>query len=116
MKSEKFENGTVETWTTQEVSDAFASNEIVLIDVRTPQEFTFERIGGALLARGICPASRKSGSCCTAARACAPARSLQCVWMREWSGLPIWRAVWVRGKRPVLNILALIWQPARPRI
>tara|TARA_R110002049_G_scaffold22461_1_gene80542 strand:+ start:1896 stop:2279 length:384 start_codon:yes stop_codon:yes gene_type:complete len=50
MKSEKFENGTVETWTTQEVSDAFASNEIVLIDVRTPQEFTFERISGALLA------------------------------------------------------------------
>jgi Rhodanese-related sulfurtransferase len=32
------------------VAEAFANNEIVLIDVRTPQEFALERINGALLA------------------------------------------------------------------
>lgn len=50
MKSENTDNGRLEHWTPQEVAEAFAKNEIVLIDVRTPQEFTFERIGGALLA------------------------------------------------------------------
>ncbi|WP_324753426.1 rhodanese-like domain-containing protein [Roseovarius sp. Pro17] len=47
MKSEQTENGTVDLWTAKEVSEA--RGDIVLIDVRTPQEHGFERIGGALL-------------------------------------------------------------------
>ncbi|WP_422370461.1 rhodanese-like domain-containing protein [Hoeflea sp.] len=50
MKTESTENGTLEHWTPQEVAEAFARNKIVLIDVRTPQEYSFERIDGALLA------------------------------------------------------------------
>ena len=50
METETTAGGTLETWTAQEVADAHARNEIVLIDVRTPQEFSFERINGALLA------------------------------------------------------------------
>ncbi|MFP7572066.1 rhodanese-like domain-containing protein [Marivita sp. S2033] len=50
MESEKTENGVLEHWTPEEVSKAFDNDEIILIDVRTPQEFSFERIGGALLA------------------------------------------------------------------
>ncbi|TMM52319.1 rhodanese-like domain-containing protein [Sulfitobacter sabulilitoris] len=50
MKSETLENGTLDNMTPQEVSAAMARNEIVLIDVRTPQEFALERIRGALLA------------------------------------------------------------------
>jgi len=50
MKTDITEHGTLETWTPQEVQDAFERNEIVLIDVRTPQEYGFERIEGALLA------------------------------------------------------------------
>jgi len=50
MKTEPLANGTLETWTAQEAADAFARDEIVLIDVRTPQEYSFERIEGALLA------------------------------------------------------------------
>lgn len=48
MKTEDCPEGTLETWTPEEVSRAFASGEIVLIDVRTPQEFLFERIPGAM--------------------------------------------------------------------
>lgn len=47
MKTEQTENGTVELWTAAEVAEA--RGKIVLIDVRTPQEHTLERIGGALL-------------------------------------------------------------------
>lgn len=50
MKTEPLADGTLETWTAQEAADAFARDEIVLIDVRTPQEYSFERIEGALLA------------------------------------------------------------------
>ena len=50
MKAEKVEHGVLEHWTPQDVKEAFDRNEIVLIDVRTPQEFNFERIDGALLA------------------------------------------------------------------
>lgn len=42
--------GALEDWTAEAVRDALARGEIVLIDVRTPQEFAFERIAGALLA------------------------------------------------------------------
>ena len=50
MKTENTANGTLESWTAQEAADAFARDAIVLIDVRTPQEYSFERIEGALLA------------------------------------------------------------------
>ena len=50
MKTENTANGILESWTAQEAADAFARDEIVLIDVRTPQEYSFERIEGALLA------------------------------------------------------------------
>ena len=50
MKTEDTETGTLEHWTPQEVADAFAEDRIILIDVRTPQEFALERIPGALLA------------------------------------------------------------------
>ncbi|WP_377172808.1 rhodanese-like domain-containing protein [Roseovarius aquimarinus] len=47
MKTEETEHGPVELWTPAEVARAHA--EIVLIDVRSPQEFALERIEGALL-------------------------------------------------------------------
>lgn len=50
MDIEETENGTLEHWTPAEVADAFSQDKIVLIDVRTPQEFALERINGALLA------------------------------------------------------------------
>lgn len=40
---------TIESWTVDQVADALAANEIVLIDVRTPQEYMFEHIEGAFL-------------------------------------------------------------------
>ena len=49
MKSEQVGDSTLETWTVDEVAEAFDKNEIVLIDVRTPQEYMFEHIEGALL-------------------------------------------------------------------
>lgn len=49
MKSERLENGTIETWTPKEVYDALEAGEIVLIDVRTPAEYAFEHIEGSLL-------------------------------------------------------------------
>lgn len=50
METETTPNGTLEHWTPAEVMKAFAHDEIILIDVRTPQEYSFERIAGALLA------------------------------------------------------------------
>ncbi|CTQ32190.1 rhodanese-like domain-containing protein [Jannaschia rubra] len=49
MNRDQTEDGTIVTMTPQEVSDAIDRREIVLIDVRTPQEFSFERIPAALL-------------------------------------------------------------------
>lgn len=40
----------IEDWSPVKVKDALDRGEIVLVDVRTPQEFSFERIEGALLA------------------------------------------------------------------
>lgn len=48
MEEEKTEHGILETWTPEEVRNAFQRGEIVLIDVRTPQEFLNERIPGAM--------------------------------------------------------------------
>ena len=49
MKSETVDGATLETWTPAEVAAALRAGEIVLIDVRTPQEFMFEHVEGALL-------------------------------------------------------------------
>ncbi|MBU2959621.1 rhodanese-like domain-containing protein [Citreicella sp. C3M06] len=49
MKTEEIGQSILETWTVDEVAEAFSKNEIVLIDVRTPQEYMFEHIEGALL-------------------------------------------------------------------
>src|SRR6056297_1072662 len=49
MQSETIGDATFETWTVEEAAEAWAKNEIVLIDVRTPQEYMFEHIEGALL-------------------------------------------------------------------
>ncbi len=49
MKTEQVGDGIFETWTVDEVDEAFRKNEIVLIDVRTPQEYMFEHVEGALL-------------------------------------------------------------------
>lgn len=50
METETTQNGILENWSPEEVQKAFSANEIILIDVRTPQEFALERIDGALLA------------------------------------------------------------------
>ncbi len=49
MKSETYEGVTLESWTPDEVQTALGKGEIVLIDVRTPQEYMFEHIEGSLL-------------------------------------------------------------------
>ncbi|MGR3495442.1 rhodanese-like domain-containing protein [Citreimonas sp.] len=49
MKTETVGDATFETWAPDEVQAALDKHEIVLIDVRTPQEFMFEHIEGALL-------------------------------------------------------------------
>jgi rhodanese-related sulfurtransferase len=50
MRSEEVGNGILEHWSPDEVRDAYERNDIVLIDVRTPQEYMVEKIDGALLA------------------------------------------------------------------
>ncbi len=49
MDVERTEAGDIQSWTPDEVAGAFFRGEIVLIDVRTPQEYVFEHIAGALL-------------------------------------------------------------------
>ena len=49
MQTETIQLATLETWTVQEVAAAWADNQIVLIDVRTVQEYSFEHVEGALL-------------------------------------------------------------------
>lgn len=49
MKTETVGDAVLETWTAQELAEAFDRNEVVVIDVRTPQEYMFEHIEGALL-------------------------------------------------------------------
>ena len=49
MKSETTEDGVLETWTPQEVRQGLEAGEICLIDVRTPQEYMFEHVEGAML-------------------------------------------------------------------
>ncbi|MBU3260156.1 rhodanese-like domain-containing protein [Roseovarius sp. PS-C2] len=49
MKTETIGAAEFQTWTVEDVAAACEKNEIVLIDVRTPQEYMFEHIEGALL-------------------------------------------------------------------
>ncbi|WP_026318910.1 rhodanese-like domain-containing protein [Amorphus coralli] len=48
-KTETIGEATLEILTPEEVAERFDRNEIVLVDVRTPAEFAFEHIKGALL-------------------------------------------------------------------
>jgi rhodanese-related sulfurtransferase len=50
MKSGETDKGRLEHWTPQELAEAFARNEVAIIDMRTLQEYSFEHIHGALLA------------------------------------------------------------------
>jgi rhodanese-related sulfurtransferase len=49
MKSETVGDAVLETWTAAELAEAFNRNAVVVVDVRTPQEYMFEHIEGALL-------------------------------------------------------------------
>ncbi|MEO3414343.1 rhodanese-like domain-containing protein [Roseovarius sp. CAU 1744] len=49
MQQENIGGSVLETWEVDEVAQAWAANQIVLIDVRTVQEYALESIEGALL-------------------------------------------------------------------
>lgn len=49
MQTETQGEARLETWTVEEVAQGLDRGEIVLIDVRTPQEYMFEHVEGALL-------------------------------------------------------------------
>ncbi|MFD2741447.1 rhodanese-like domain-containing protein [Sulfitobacter aestuarii] len=49
MQSEDHNGATLETWTPQEVASAQNTGDIILVDVRTPAEYAFEHVEGALL-------------------------------------------------------------------
>ena len=49
MKTEQMDHGALETWTVDEVAEAYALGEISIIDVRSPPEYMLEHIPGALL-------------------------------------------------------------------
>lgn len=49
METLSVEDGTLEQWGPKELYEAFQRGEVAIIDVRTPQEFAFEHIKGALL-------------------------------------------------------------------
>ena len=48
MQTEQLGAATFERWSPEEVKSARDAGEIVIIDVRTPQEFAFEHIEGAM--------------------------------------------------------------------
>lgn len=50
MHIENIDGKTLEHWTPDDVAEAMAGHRIILIDVRTPQEYMFEHIHGVLLA------------------------------------------------------------------
>lgn len=49
METKAIDGATLEIWTPQEVARGMAGGQVVVIDVRTPQEYMFEHIEGALL-------------------------------------------------------------------
>lgn len=50
MRNEDIDGRVLEHWSPEEVRDAYERDAVVLIDVRSPQEFAVEKIDGALLA------------------------------------------------------------------
>ena len=52
--SEQLGNGTLQTFTASEVEQMFERDEIILIDVRTPIEYAYEHVKGALLSPMAC--------------------------------------------------------------
>ena len=50
MQTEQINGNVLETWTPEEVQSALDNQKIILIDVRTPAEYIFESVPGALLA------------------------------------------------------------------
>ncbi len=49
MTTETTGDAAIDTWSPEEVWEAYERGEIALIDVRTPQEYMFEHVEGALL-------------------------------------------------------------------
>ncbi len=49
MQVEEMDGKVLETWEAAEVARAFGADEVVIIDVRSPQEFMLEHIAGSLL-------------------------------------------------------------------
>lgn len=49
METKEIDGATLEIWTIDEVALGMAEGRIVVIDVRTPQEYMFEHIEGSLL-------------------------------------------------------------------
>ena len=49
METKSTEAGELEIWSPGDVSEALGAGRIVLIDVRTPQEYVHEHIPGAML-------------------------------------------------------------------
>lgn len=47
--TEQISGGILETYTPEEVHDLFQADKVILIDVRTPVEYAFEHVKGALL-------------------------------------------------------------------
>jgi rhodanese-related sulfurtransferase len=50
MTTDETQTATLENWSPQRLKAAFEAGEVAIIDVRTPQEYAFEHIQGALLA------------------------------------------------------------------
>ncbi len=49
MKTETIGDAVLETWSIDEVAEAWNAGKVVLIDVRTPQEYMMEHVDGSLL-------------------------------------------------------------------
>ena len=49
MKTEEIDGKELQVWSVEEVAKAYEKGDIALIDVRTPQEYMFEHVEGALL-------------------------------------------------------------------
>jgi len=50
MQTESRGDAVFEAWTPEELKAAFDRDEVAIVDVRTPQEYAFEHIEGAMLA------------------------------------------------------------------
>jgi hypothetical protein len=121
MQTETIANGTLQTWTPQEVAEAYGKGEIVLIDVRTPAEYMFEHVDGAMLApmsfvkvEPTFPTTTSARWSSIAARACVRSASLRCASTRRLlPPSPIWKAASAAGRRRACPLSAPTWQPAR---